>query len=67
MLGIRRMYRFLNAHIMELCGVKKGLEERIDEGMLQLFSHLERMERDRIDKSLCRSVLVVLQWGSCGR
>ena len=33
-----------------MCGVKKCLDERIDEGMLQWFSHVERMENDRIAK-----------------
>ena len=37
-----------NAQIREWCGVKKGLDERIDEGVLQLFGIVERMERDRI-------------------
>ena len=32
LLGIRRMDRFPNARIRELCRVKKGLDERIDEG-----------------------------------
>ena len=40
----------LNAWIRELCRVKKGLDERIDEGVLQWFSHVERMERDIIAK-----------------
>ena len=35
----------LNSWIRELCKVRKGLDERIDEGMLQWFSHVE-MERD---------------------
>ena len=30
--------------------MKKGLDERIDEGILQWFGHVERMERDRITK-----------------
>ena len=47
LLGIR-MDRLLNAQIRELYGVKKGLHERIDEGMLQWFGHVERIERDRI-------------------
>ena len=34
LLGIRRIDRILNARIMELCRVKKGLDERIDEGIL---------------------------------
>ena len=33
-LGIRRMDRALNAQIRELCRVKKGLDERIDEAVL---------------------------------
>ena len=30
--------------------MKKGLDERIDEGVLQSFGHVERMESDRIAK-----------------
>ena len=30
--------------------MKKGLDERIDEGVLQWFGHVERMERNRIAK-----------------
>ena len=44
------MDRFLNARIRKLYGVKKGLDERIDEGILRWFCHVERMERDRIAK-----------------
>ena len=50
LLGIRRMDRVPNAQIRELCGVKKGLDEWIDEGVLQWFSHVERRESDRIAK-----------------
>ena len=42
------MDRVPNARIMELCRVRKGLNKRINEGILQWFSHVERMERDRI-------------------
>ena len=55
-LGIRRMDRILNAWIKELCKVRKGLDERIDEGVLRWFDHVEKMERDRIAKSLCKRV-----------
>ena len=41
-----------NARIRELCVVKKGLDERIDEGGLRWFGHVERMERDRIPKRI---------------
>ena len=50
MLGIRRMDKAPNVRIRELCGVRKGLDERIDEGVLRWFGHVERMERDRIAK-----------------
>ena len=54
LIGIRRMDRFLNAWI-RVCRVTKGVNERIDEGVLQWFGHVER---DRIAKR----VLVVIQW-----
>ena len=44
------IYIFPNARIRELCGVKKGLDERMNEGVLRWFDHVERMERDRIAK-----------------
>ena len=50
MLGIRRMDRVPNGQIRELCRVRKGLDERIDEGILRWFGHVKRMERDRIAK-----------------
>ena len=39
------MDRAPNARIRELCGVKKGLDERIGEGVLSWLGH---MEGDRI-------------------
>ena len=51
LLGIRRMDRIPNARIRELCGVRKGLDERINEDVLRWFGHVERMERDRIFES----------------
>ena len=39
-----------NAWIRKLCGVTKGVDERIDEGVLWWFSHVEKMEKDRISK-----------------
>ena len=50
LLAIRRIDRVPNALIRELCGVKKNLDERIDEGVLRWFGYVERMERDRIAK-----------------
>ena len=45
-----RMDRVPNAWIRELHGVRKGLDERIDQGILWWFGHVERKERDRITK-----------------
>ena len=44
LMGIRRMDRVPNAWIREVCGVRKGLDERIDESILWWFGHVE-MER----------------------
>ena len=54
LLGIRRMDMVLNARIMQWCGVKNGLDESIDLGVLRWFGHVERVESDRIAKSLGR-------------
>ena len=34
LLGIRRMDKVANAQIRQLCGVMKGVNEKIDEGVL---------------------------------
>ena len=49
-LGIRRMNRVPNAQTRELCGVKKELDDRIDEGVFWCVGHVERRESDRIAK-----------------
>ena len=46
------MGKFLNARIRQLCGVTKCVDEKIDEGVLRWFGHVERMESDRIAKSV---------------
>ena len=43
--------------------MRKGLHKRTDEAILQWFTHVKRMERDKIAKS----VLVVVKWVSHGR
>ena len=47
LLGIRGMDKVLNVRIGQLCGVTKDVDERIDEGVLRWFGHMERMENDR--------------------
>ena len=46
------MDRVPSARIRELCRVRKGLDERIDEVVLRWFGHVERMKRDRIAKGV---------------
>ena len=50
LLGIWRMNKAPNAQIRQLCGVTKGVDDEIDEGVLRWFGHVERMENDRIAK-----------------
>ena len=50
LLSIRRMYKVPNSRIRQLCRVTKGVNEKIDEGILRWFCHVERMENDRIAK-----------------
>ena len=45
LLDIGRMDIVTNVRIRELCGVAKGVDERIDEGVLRWFGHVERIER----------------------
>ena len=42
----------LNAQIRELYRIMKEVDERIDEGVLRWFGHLERMEKKRIAKGV---------------
>ena len=35
LLGIRRMDKVWNARIRQLCGATKGVDEKIDEGVLR--------------------------------
>ena len=50
LLGLRRMDGIPNARIRELRGVTKWVDERIDEGVLRWFGHVERIENDRFAK-----------------
>ena len=43
LLGMRRIDKVLNAWIMVLYGVLKGVDKRMDVGVFQWFGHVERM------------------------
>ena len=44
LIGIRRMDKFPNARIRQLCGVAKGVDERFEEDVLHSFNPVERRE-----------------------
>ena len=50
LLGIKRMGKVPNARIRQLCGVTKGVGEKIDESVIRWFGHVKRTETDRIAK-----------------
>ena len=52
LLGTRRLDIVPTAWIRELCGVTKGVEERIDEVVLRWFGHEKRRENDSIAKKV---------------
>ena len=55
LLGINRMDKVPNARIRQLCGVTKDVDERIDEGVLRWFAHVDRIENGRITKRVGES------------
>ena len=44
LLGIRRMDKVPNVRIRQLCRVMKVVDEKIDEGVLRWFGHVEKIE-----------------------
>src|SRR5678815_1535115 len=50
MLGVRRIDKMSNERIRELCGVKKGINERINESMLRWFGHCLLYTSDAADE-----------------
>ena len=48
--GIRRMDKFPNTRIRQLCGVTKEMDEKIDEDVLRWLGQVEKMENSRIAK-----------------
>ena len=61
LVGITRVDKVPNTLIRELCGMTKRVDERIDEGVLRCFVHMEKREIDGIVKR----TYVVEFGGSC--
>ena len=57
-LGGKRIDKMRNEHIRELCGVKKGVTERVNEYILRWFGHMERMDVNRLVKRMYNSECV---------
>src|SRR5678815_3266590 len=51
-LSVRRIDKMKNERIRELCGVKKGVNERISESTLRWFGHVERIDDSRLVKRI---------------
>jgi hypothetical protein len=57
-LGVRKVDKMRNEYIRELCGIEKGVIERISECILRWFGHVERMEEYRLVKKIYSSECV---------
>src|SRR5678815_3382180 len=57
-LGVRRIGIMRNERIRELCGVKKVVNERINENMLRWFGHVESVNDSRLVKRMYSSECV---------
>ena len=51
-LGIRRMHRGMNVQIREPCRGTKEVDERINESDPSWFSHIKRIDIDRVNDYL---------------
>ena len=57
-LGVRKTDKMRNEYIREMCGVVKGVIERINESILRWFGHMERMDENRLVKKMYRGECV---------
>ena len=67
LLGIRKMDKVPNAQVKELCGVTKGMDERIDEGILRWFGPGDKMENYMIVKRVYVAEYMYMYSRSVGR
>ena len=64
------MDKIPNVRIRQLCGMRKAVDENIDEGVLRWFGHVERIENGRIVKRVyvgdCASSRSLVDRGGAG-
>ena len=53
--GVRRVERVSNAEIRRRCGKNRGVNQKIDQGILRWFGHVERMGNERMVKRMYES------------
>ena len=53
--GVRRTDRVRNVDVRRKCGKNFGVGERMDQGVLRWFGHVERMREERLVKRVYES------------
>ena len=53
--GVRRIERVSNAEIRRRCGKNVSVSQKMDQGVLRWFGHVERMENERLVKRVYES------------
>ena len=48
--GLRRVDRVPNVEIRRMCGKNVSVSQRMDQGVLRCFGHVERMRNERLIK-----------------
>ena len=56
--GVRWFDRIRNERVREMCGGKRSLLERAEQGVLKWFGHVERMGEERLTKRIYKSEVV---------
>ena len=51
-LGVKKIDKIRNEFIRTVCGVEKGINERVNESVLRWFGHVERMDDSRMVKRM---------------
>lgn len=54
MLDVSRFDESRNENIKKICGVRKGVSERISESIIRQFGHIDRINESQLAKQICR-------------
>ena len=53
--GVRWYDRVRNERVREMCGNKRSFGERVDQGVLKWYGHMERMNDERLTKRVYKA------------